>query len=133
MRELRYTTPHGIAVTRVASKVKYRKGLKSLLKDLDTHRGVYLSSGYEYPGRYSRWDFASTRPPLEIIAQDREVELHPLNLRGRMLCEMLYPVLAGHPHWESFGPSERGLSGRLKPLPKLFSEEERSKQPSAFS
>src|SRR5436190_901336 len=133
MRELRYSTRSGIAVTRTVSKVSFKKGLKSLLKDLDTHRGVYLSSGYEFPGRYSRWDVAATRPPLEIIAVDREVEFRPLNLRGRMLCEMLQPVLAGHPHWESFGPGEGGLYGRLKPLPKLFAEEERSKQPSAFS
>ena len=74
MRELRYSTRSGIAVTRVVSKVSFKRGLKSLLKDLDTHRGVYLSSGYEFPGRYSRWDVAATRPPLEIVAVDREVD-----------------------------------------------------------
>ena len=72
MSELRYSTRSGIAVTRVVSKVSFKKGLRSLLKDLDTHRGVYLSSGYEFPGRYSRWDFAATRPPLEIVAVDRD-------------------------------------------------------------
>jgi anthranilate synthase len=133
MRELRYSTRSGIAVTRVGSKVSFKKGLRSLLKDLDTHRGVYLSSGYEFPGRYSRWDVASTRPPLEIVAVDREVEFRPLNLRGQMLNRMLYPILARHPHWESFGPAEGSLRGRLQAAPKLFSEEERSKQPSAFS
>src|SRR4026207_1701011 len=102
MPELRYSTRSGIAVTREASRINYKKGLKSLLKDLDTHRGVYLSSGYEFPGRYSRWDVAATRPPLEIVATDRYVEFRPLNLRGQMLTQMLYPVLAGHPHWESF-------------------------------
>ena len=62
MRESSFTTPHGIAVTRTASKTPYRSGLKHILHDLDTHRGIYLSSGYEYPGRYSRWDIASTPP-----------------------------------------------------------------------
>src|SRR5882724_2386078 len=133
MRELRYSTKNGIAVTRVVSKVSFKKGLRSLLRDLDTHRGVYLSSGYEFPGRYSRWDVAATHPPLEIVAVDREVEFRALNLRGQMLTEMLYPILARHPHWESFGPQAGGLRGRLLPLPELFSEEERSKQPSAFS
>jgi anthranilate synthase len=133
MRELRYLTKSGIAVTRVVSKVSFKKGLSSLLRDLDTHRGVYLSSGYEFPGRYSRWDVAATRPPLEIVAVDRDVEFRALNLRGEMLNQMLYPVLARHPHWESFGPQAGGLRGRLAPLPKLFAEEERSKQPSAFS
>src|SRR5947207_8055459 len=131
---MEYTTSHGIRVTRSASKVNFRKGLKHLLRDLDRHRGIYLSSGYEYPGRYSRWDFASTCPPLEIIAYDRRIEFRPLNLRGQMLVEILFPVLAAHPHWESFGPAPGGmLLGRLKPLPHLFPEEERSKQPSVFS
>src|SRR5579859_2741518 len=129
MRELRYSTRSGIAVTRVASKVTYKKGLKSLLKDLDSHRGVYLSSGYEFPGRYSRWDFASTRPPLEIVAADRDVEFRPLNARGEALSAILAPVLEKHPHWDSFRRDGSALRGRLKPLPKLFSEEERSKQP----
>src|SRR6266436_5822388 len=133
MPELRYSTPSGIAVTRVVSKVNFKKGLKRLLRDLDSHRGAYLSSGYEFPGRYSRWDFASTRPPLEIVAIDREVEFRPLNQRGEMLNQMLVPVLERNPHWESFGPQGSSLLGRLQPLPKLFAEEERSKQPSAFS
>ena len=82
MREYRYTTPHGIQVTRSASKTNFRKGLHHLLRDLDQHRGIYLSSGYEYPGRYSRWDIASTCPPLEIVSYDRRVEFRPLNERG---------------------------------------------------
>src|SRR5271170_5804235 len=133
MRELRYLTKSGIAVTRAASKISYGKGLKSLLRDLDSRRGVYLSSGYEYPGRYSRWDFASVCPPLEIIATDRDVEFLPLNARGERLNRMLEPVLEGHPHWDSFERRGASLRGRLQPLPKLFSEEERSQQPSAFS
>jgi len=133
MREYRYTTPHGIEVTRTLSKANFRKGLVHLLRDLDRHRGIYLSSGYEYPGRYSRWDIASACPPLEIVSYDRRVEFRPLNARGGKLAEILYPVLAGHPHWEEFGWESGILAGRLKPLPELFPEEERSKQPSAFS
>ncbi len=133
MRQYRYTTPHGIEVTRLASQGNYGKGLKHLLHDLDRHRGIYLSSGYEYPGRYSRWDVASTCPPLEIVSYDRRVEFRPLNERGRKLLEILYPVLAAHPHWEEFAAAGGALEGRLKPLPALFPEEERSKQPSAFT
>src|ERR1700716_999910 len=68
MRVLQYSTPHGITVTRTMSKVSYRKGLRSLLRELDTCRGIYLSSGYEFPGRYSRWDIASTRPRRGVPA-----------------------------------------------------------------
>jgi anthranilate synthase len=134
MRTLQYSTPHGIRVTRTMSKASYRKGLRHLLRELDTCRGMYLSSGYEFPGRYSRWDLASTRPPLEILAFDRRVEFRPLNVRGEILNQMLARVLGEHPHWDSFGVGPGGvLAGVLKPLPKLFAEEERSKQPSVFS
>src|SRR3954469_24477925 len=133
MRDYRYTTPHGIEVTRTVSKANFRKGLAHLLRDLDQHRGIYLSSGYEYPGRYSRWDVASTCPPLEIISYDRRVEFRPLNERGTVIVGMFHKLLAGHPHWEEFGYEGAILAGRLKPLPALFPEEERSKQPSAFS
>jgi anthranilate synthase len=133
MRAYRFSTPHGILVTRQVSKASYARGLQHLLRDLDEHRGVYLSSGYEYPGRYSRWDIASTRPPLEIVAYDRNVEFRPLSIRGEVLNQILLPVLDAHPHWESFTSREGKLEGRLKPLPALFPEEERSKQPSAFS
>ncbi|MBS1855933.1 MAG: anthranilate synthase component I [Acidobacteria bacterium] len=133
MREYRYTTPHGIQVTRKSTQANFRRGLEHLLRDLDRHRGIYLSSGYEYPGRYSRWDIAATRPPLEIVAWDRRFEFRPLNDRGRAILKMFHAVLAALPQWESFGFEDGVLAGTLKPLPKLFSEEERSKQPSAFS
>ncbi len=133
MSQFRYSTPSGITVTRTLSRINYRKGLRSLLRELDTSRGIYLSSGYEYPGRYSRWDIASVRPPLEILAWDREVEFRPLNTRGDVISRLLYPLLAAHPHWESLENRGGTLHGRLKPLPTLFPEEERSKQPSAFS
>src|SRR5690349_21032506 len=133
MPQLSYTTPGGITVTRIASAIPYQKGLKHLLHKLDRCRGIYLSSGYEYPERYSRWDVASICPPIEIVATGQLVDLRPLNKRGEALLRILHPALENHPHWEEFGFQDDALHGRLKPLPKLFPEEERSKQPSAFS
>jgi anthranilate synthase len=115
------------------SKISYARGLSGLLRKLDTQRGVYLSSGYEYPGRYSRWDVAAVAPPLEIVAAGREIVIRPLNERGKILNRILEPLLAPHPHWETFSSADGSLNGTLKPLPALFPEEERSKQPSAFS
>jgi len=133
MRPESYTTPSGIVVTHTVSNVAFSRGLHGLLKKLDTQRGVYLSSGYEYPGRYSRWDVAATAPPIEIIARGRDVVVHALNERGRAITKILEPVLAAHPHWDNFSNQGGSLHGLLKPLPALFLEEERSKQPSAFS
>jgi anthranilate synthase len=133
MPKLSYDTPGGITVTRVESGIPFHKGLKGLLHKLDRYRGIYLSSGYEYPERYSRWDVASIAPPLEIVAAGRQIDFRPLNSRGEVLNQILHPLLAGHPHWDEFEWQGSSLHGRLKHLPKLFAEEERSKQPSAFS
>lgn len=133
MRLLRYTTRSGIDVTRTRTRLPYRRGLRHLLRDLDHHRGIYLSSGYEYPERYSRWDVAALNPPLEIIGRGRRIDFRALNPRGELLVRFLQTILGAHPHWESLQPIPGGLAGTLKPLPALFPEEERSKQPSAFS
>ncbi|MGD0500043.1 MAG: anthranilate synthase component I [Bryobacteraceae bacterium] len=133
MPDYSYTTPHGIEVSCTVTEVNYRRGLWRLLRDLDQYRGIYLSSGYDSPGRYSRWDIGSVRPPLEIVSYGRRVEFRPLNERGRRIVELFGPVLAGHPHWEEFGLEAGMISGRLKPMPAMFPEEERSKQPSVFS
>lgn len=133
MRQIRFETRGGIVVTRAISKTPYKKGLRALLRELDTRRGIYLSSGYEYPGRYSRWDIASTNPPMEIVGRGRELAFHALNARGEVLCEVFRRLLADHPHWEAIATVPGGWKGTLKPLPALFPEEERSRQPSAFS
>ena len=130
---MRYTTPHGISVTRTSSKVPYARGLKSILKQLDTRRGVYLSSGYEYPERYSRWDVASVAPPLEIVGHERHLTLRPLNARGKVLLKLLWPLLASHSQWAAHVAMPDAIVLALKPLAQRFPEEERSKQPSPFS
>ena len=53
MPKLIYKTPGGISVSRQTSSIPYHKGLGPLLDKLDRYRGIYLSSGYEYPERYS--------------------------------------------------------------------------------
>ncbi len=133
MPQLHYTTLHGITVTRSASKIPYARGLGRLLKQLDTSRGAYLSSGYEYPERYSRWDVAMAAPPIEIIGRGRTVEIQSLNRRGNVLIALLGNLLRDQAYWESFEQTETVLTGELKPLAEQFSEEERSKQPSLFS
>ncbi len=133
MREITYRTTNGIRVSRIVSKLPYRQGLSRFLRDLDNFRGIYLSSGYEYPGRYSRWDIVSVRPPLELIGFQREVIFRPLNERGVAINRMLATVLRDHPHWDDFREDSGTLRGRLKPMPKLFAEEERSRQPSVFT
>jgi anthranilate synthase len=133
MPQLKYHTRSGISVTRIASKVPFKHGLTALLRDLDRYRGIYLSSGYEYPGRYSRWDIGSISPPLEVVSFGRHLEFRPLNKRGEVISRIFYRLLKDHSHWEYLEHENGSLRGRLQPLPELFPEEERSKQPSVFS
>jgi anthranilate synthase len=133
MSQLKYTSRSGILVTRTSSRLPYKHGLRALLRELDRHRGIYLSSGYEYPGRYSRWDIAAVCPPIEIVSFGPDVTFRALNERGTALNRMLRPLLESEDYWDAFSNVGDDLRGRLKPLPELFPEEERSKQPSVFS
>jgi anthranilate synthase len=133
MPQLRYITPRGITVTRTNSKVPYARGLEHLLKQLDSKRGVYLSSGYEYPERYSRWDVASVAPALEIVARGRRLELRALNERGKALLCLLDPLMKDHPHRRAYFRKPDSIRLEMRPLAARFPEEQRSKQPSAFS
>jgi anthranilate synthase len=133
MREVTYLTPGGISVRRTQTVLPFSKGLDRFLRQLDQYRGIYLSSGYEFPGRYSRWDIVSVKPPLELLGFQRDVTFRPLNDRGIAINRMLAPLLASHPHWDEFQDDNGTLRGRLKPMPAFFPEEERSKQPSIFS
>jgi anthranilate synthase len=133
MAKLSYKTPHGITVTRTDTRISFARGLKNILKQLDTKRGIYLSSGYEYPERYSRWDVASIAPPIEIVGRERNLELRALNDRGRILLKLLSPILNQHSHWHADANSADVITLALNPLAERFPEEERSKQPSPFS
>ncbi len=133
MSQLQFRTPHGITVTRTSSVIPYADGLHDLLRQLDTQRGVYLSSGYEYPERYSRWDVGSVAPLIEIVGQQHELLFRALNDRGKVLLSLLRQVLQNHSDWASFTASDDELRGQLKPLDAKFPEEQRSKQPSPFS
>src|SRR6185312_7974111 len=81
----------------------------------------------------SRWDVASVTPPIEIVGRGRSLEIVALNERGRVLNRLLTKVLETHPHWATFRGEADRLIGELKPLSGVFSEEDRSKQPSPFS
>ena len=133
MPQLRYQTPHGITVIRTETKLAFSRGLGHILKQLDSKRGAYFSSGYEYPERYSRWDVATIGPPIEIVGRGRNLAIHALNERGKMILRLFAPLLVGHDHWDCDLPTGDSLHLRLRPLAERFSEEERSKQPSPFS
>ena len=42
------------------------KAIESLITLLDDHKGVLLTSSYEFPGRYARWSVGFVAPALQI-------------------------------------------------------------------
>jgi anthranilate synthase len=99
---------------------------------VDDRRGGVLSSGMEYPGRYSRWHVAYSNPCAEIVASGRVITARALNPRGLVLLPVLGAALAraGRPAGVA-GPGE--VSVTIPEPAGLVAEEDRSRRPTVFS
>ncbi|HRU06270.1 MAG TPA: anthranilate synthase component I [Candidatus Brocadiia bacterium] len=128
-----FRTQGGILVYRTVEEVDYATALDGPLEAVDRRRGAVFASGYEYPGRYSRWDIAFSDPPVELISRGRRFDLRALNDRGRQLLLMMAPALGRNESLERLDKTADCLTGFVKPMPSRFAEEERSKQPTLFS
>ena len=98
----------------------------------DERRGGVLSSGMEYPGRYSRWHLAYVNPCAELVARGRVVTARALNARGEVVLPVLGAALAraGQPA----GTARPGEVSVAIPEPAgLVAEEDRSRRPTVFS
>src|SRR5216110_3735302 len=82
------TTRDGVRVIRTAAPFDPAE-LGRIAALADERRGGVLSSGMEYPGRYSRWHMAYVNPCAELVARGRRIGARALNARG----EVLLPVL----------------------------------------
>jgi anthranilate synthase len=113
----------------------------------DERRGGVLSSGMEYPGRYSRWHMAYADPCAEIIATGRRVTARALNDRGRVLLPVIRAALARVGQLQA-APSQAAPSQAAPPHAaglvdeatvviaepdRDLTEEERSRRPTVFS
>jgi anthranilate synthase len=128
-----YTTEGGVRVVRNTEDLDPVTALNGVLGDIDTHRGAIFASGYEDPGRYSRWDIGFVNPPLQITARERSFNVEALNERGRALLLMSHEALKDCAHVTSIELSVDGILGTIAEMPDFFPEEERSRQPSVFS
>jgi anthranilate synthase len=113
----------------------YAEGLDFLIGALDTARGLYMASDTDYPGRYSRWDIGFAAPPLEVRGYADRSVFTALNANGRALVLLLGDFFAAHPDvaFTVSVPDADTLVCTVNPASKIFSEEERSQQPSPLS
>src|SRR5690606_41864798 len=77
-----YRTRGGVTVRRATRVVDGAAAIADCVDALDRRRGVVLSSGFEYPGRYTRWDVGFYDPPLLVDASGRSLDVPGPNRRG---------------------------------------------------
>ncbi len=128
-----YTTSGGIFVSRSATRTSIETGTEEVLLRLNSQRGCLLTSSYEYPGRYKRWAIGFVNPPLELSTRDNCFRLTAHNERGLVLLKHLQDLLIEHPDLKEVKQENNCLTGTICSTEKLFSEEERSQQPSVFT
>ncbi|MEO0807688.1 MAG: anthranilate synthase component I [Cyanobacteria bacterium J06643_4] len=129
----RYQTQGQIRVSRSMTEVPLEGTLENMLQQLNGQVGGLLSSSYEYPGRYKRWTKGYVNPPLSLETKGASFALKALNARGEVLIDYLAEHLCKRFELKDVIRSSTQLSGRVPPSDRLFTEEERSKQPSAFT
>lgn len=122
-----------LKILSVTEELEVSGAMDGVLDEISNQPGAIFASGYEYPGRYSRWDFGFVNPPVEIIGKGRDFIIRGRNQVGELLLDVFDQALENHPHLESFGRAGREARGRVVPMPKHFPEEARSRQPTIFS
>lgn len=128
-----FTTAGGVRVSVTASDVSAAAAIDGLVDRLGFERGVLLSSSYEYPGRYKRWDMGFSNPALVVTSRSQEVTVDTLNERGRVLLPAVVEAVALRDGVLDLEFDDDGLSCRIEPTAERFEEEDRSRQPSTFS
>ena len=107
--------------------------IEDLVDRLDSARGVLLSSSYEYPGRYTRWDMGFVDPPMVLTSQGDIVTAEALNPRGEVLLSPVRQVIQELAHVSIVEENADRLIFQLERPADRFEEEERSRQPSSFA
>jgi anthranilate synthase len=128
-----YITKGDVTVTRSRREIAYGDAITSYVERLDERRGAVLSSNYEYPGRYTRWDVAVADPPLGISSFGRSMWLEAYNERGEVVLDIIADHLAGVDEITLGARTARRLELTVNQPSRVYTEEERSKMPTVFT
>ncbi|MFL0810101.1 MAG: anthranilate synthase component I [Agarilytica sp.] len=128
-----YTTRSGLEIRRQRVEVDYDQEIERIADQLDTHLGCLLSSSYEYPNRYKRWDLGLVDPMLMIVSCGYDLKITALNARGELILGVIAGALESQDYIADFSKTNEVIDIRIAKTKKRFAEEERSKQPSVFS
>ncbi len=130
MDQMTYRTAGGVTVTRTAAPFDPAE-LEELTRQVEAVPGGVLSSGMEYPGRYSRWHIGYVDPPVEITATGRTITARARSDRGLVLLPVIEAALAR-------AGTVQASDGQCQVTvaddgDATFTEEQRSRRPSVFS
>ncbi|QKV20463.1 anthranilate synthase [Oricola thermophila] len=131
--DLTYVTRGGVTVRRYRRDADYATAIADYTELLDSQPGVILSSNYEYPGRYTRWDTAIANPPVLISAHQRTMTVEALSERGRPILKMIEKALTGAEHIAGLEPGDGVLTVRIAEPAAVVMEEDRTRAASVFS
>ncbi len=130
---LEFETQGGIRVERESFPADYATAIDHTLDRVNSERGAVLSSNYEYPGRYTRWDTAIVNPPLGIEAQGRSVSIIAYNKRGEIFLAPMLAAMEAHDHVAKAELNDNRIALTVKDGGRILNEEERSRAPTVFS
>jgi len=130
---LEFRSDGGLAVRRNTETLPPDDALDPLIAALDTRRGLLLTGGVEAPGRYRRYALGFVDPPLAVTARGRTVRIDALNGRGRLLLPAIADALRGLDTLAGLESAPARVTALVRKPGRAFTEEERSRQPSAFS
>ena len=128
-----YLSAGGISITRTARLEPRADTVEVLAEALDERLGVLLTSSFEYPGRYTRWDIGFCDPALSFTGRQRRFEVRACNERGAVLIPAVASALRGCDAVEALDADARTVTGTVRVSDEWFPEELRSKQPTLFS
>ncbi|MGH3302548.1 MAG: anthranilate synthase component I [Streptosporangiaceae bacterium] len=131
MDETSYLTAGGVRVTRRADAFD-PDDLAHLTRSVQDGPGGVLSSGMEYPGRYSRWHLAYVDPPVQLAARGRRIRASALNERGMVLLPVIAAALCRVTGADLDGCA-RHAEVLIPESDEVFTEEQRSRRPTVFS
>lgn len=128
-----FKTHGGVQIESVQQALDYQEGIEHLIERLDSQRGALFASSFEYPGRYTCWDIGFCNPPLALVCRQNWIQIDALNQRGEVLLGFILPLLESQDTLEIVTKNTSMAQIKIKESQQVFSEEERSLQPSVFT
>ncbi|MGQ3892281.1 anthranilate synthase component I [Legionella sp. CNM-4043-24] len=126
-------TEGGVHVEFEQLALTYENAIEPLLDKLDSHRGALFASSFEYPGRYTCWDIGFYNPPLAVVCRHDDISLQALNQRGEELLAIIRPALEASDKLTILSEDAQHCCLGVNASDQIFTEEERSHQPSVFT